>query len=166
MDPRNVRKRFNFWNMPYPFGCLGINARDMIDLDEVGVYPNETNRKHGKAAAGNCCREVGTYLKERKLNILMAVSGEEGEADRWVDLWEEGGTTNERFYQFICRIIDDIGPGTPQRRRVFAMDNLNAHTNPTIFAMIINSGHRILFRAPYYPVDGPIEYIFNTIQNL
>ena len=45
------------------------------------------------------------------------------------------------------------------------MDNLNAHTNPTIFARIIGAGHRILFRAPYYPVDGPIEYVFNTVQN-
>lgn len=30
--------------------------------------------------------------------------------------------------------------------------------------MILNAGHRIIFRAPYYPVDGPIEYVFNTIQ--
>ena len=46
------------------------------------------------------------------------------------------------------------------------MDNLNAHTNPTVTAMILDAGHRILFRTPYYPVDGPIEYVFNTIQNL
>jgi transposase len=30
--------------------------------------------------------------------------------------------------------------------------------------MIIAAGHRIVYRAPYYPVDGPIEYVFNTIQ--
>ena len=23
-----------------------------------------------------------------------------------------------------------------------------------------------MFRAPYYPVDGPIEYVFNTIQDM
>ena len=46
------------------------------------------------------------------------------------------------------------------------MDNLNSHTNPTVFALIVNVGHRILFRAPYYPVDGPIEHVFHTIQNL
>ena len=27
------------------------------------------------------------------------------------------------------------------------------------------SGHRVLFRAPYYAVDGPIEYFFNTLQH-
>ena len=99
----------------------------------------------------------------------MAVAGDDdadGINDRWYDLWEDGGTTNERFYQFVERIINDIGPGTEERRQCFTMDNLNAHLNPTVLALIINSGHRVLFRAPYYPVDGPIEYVFNTMQNL
>jgi transposase len=30
--------------------------------------------------------------------------------------------------------------------------------------MIIGAGHRLVYRAPYYPVDGPIEYVFNIIQ--
>lgn len=33
-------------------------------------------------------------------------------------------------------------------------------------AIIHAAGHRIVFRAPYYPVDGPIEYVFNTIQGI
>jgi hypothetical protein len=31
-------------------------------------------------------------------------------------------------------------------------------------AIICNAGHRIVFCVPYYPADGPIEYVFNTIQ--
>ena len=27
------------------------------------------------------------------------------------------------------------------------------------------SGHRLAFRSPYYAVDGPIEYFFNTLQH-
>jgi hypothetical protein len=30
--------------------------------------------------------------------------------------------------------------------------------------MILAAGHRIAFRAPYYPIDGPIEFVFNTVQ--
>ena len=166
MDPTNLQKRQNFWNMPYPFGCTDIDPRDMIDLDEAGIYLNETNCKYGKSAVGGRSREVGTYIRERKLNILLAISGDENEGDRWYDLWEEGGTTNEKFFQFIQRIIDDIGPGNEERRRCFTMDNLNSHTSPTVYALIVGSGHRLLFRAPDYPVDGPIEYVFNTLQNL
>ena len=167
MNPANVQRRHNFWNLPYPFGCIDIDPRDMIDLDEAGIYATETNRKYGKGVAGNRCCEVGTYVKDGKLNILLAISGDDapGQANRWVDLWEEGGTTNERFLAFVESILTDIGPGTNERRRTFTMDNLNAHTNPTIFARIIGAGHRILFRAPYFPVDGPIEYVFNTVQN-
>lgn len=44
------------------------------------------------------------------------------------------------------------------------MDNLASHRNALIRQMIINAGHRLLFCAPYYPVDGPIEFVFNTIQ--
>jgi hypothetical protein len=44
------------------------------------------------------------------------------------------------------------------------MDNLLAHHNQMVVQMIYAQGHRIVFRAPYWPVDGPIEYVFNTIE--
>ena len=47
---------------------------------------------------------------------------------------------------------------------VFTMDNLNSHKNPLILNLIHNSGHRFVFRAPYWPVDGAVEYVFNMVQ--
>ena len=44
------------------------------------------------------------------------------------------------------------------------MDNLNIHKHPMILDLIEESGHRIVFRAPYWSCDGPIEYVFNTIH--
>jgi hypothetical protein len=32
-----------------------------------------------------------------------------------------------------------------------------------VLNLITGEGHRYLFRAPYWSVDGPIEYVFNTI---
>lgn len=155
--------------MPYPFGCVGIDPRDMIDIDEAGIFPQQVNRKRGKNSVGDRVMEVGTYVRARRLNILMAISGDDDEengGERWYETWEEGGTTIERFVGFLQRVIDEIGPGTNERRRVFTMDNLAAHRNPEVHVLILGSGHRLLYRAPYYPVDGPIEYVFNTIQNL
>ena len=40
----------------------------------------------------------------------------------------------------------------------------SSHHNVHMASLIFNAGHRIVFRAPYYPVDGPIEYVFNTLQ--
>jgi transposase len=42
--------------------------------------------------------------------------------------------------------------------------NLTSHRSALIRQLIFAKGHRVVFRAPYYPVDGPIEYVFNTIQ--
>ena len=44
------------------------------------------------------------------------------------------------------------------------MDNLNAHWNVIVQQVIHAAGHRCVFRAPYYPVDSPIEHLFNTVQ--
>ena len=46
------------------------------------------------------------------------------------------------------------------------MDNLNSHKNIAVIALIHLYGHGVVFRAPYWAVDAPIEYIFNTIQSL
>ena len=33
-------------------------------------------------------------------------------------------------------------------------------------AIIYAAGHRLAFRAPSYPIDGPIEFVFNTVQGM
>ena len=115
--------------------------------------------------------EAGHYARVGdKVTLLHAICGESGTEEnpsrRWRNLWLDGGTTIERFLDFIEEIIQDIGPGTPERRYCFTMDNLNTHHNPAVRALIYGWGHRLAFRAPYYAVDGPIEYTFNTIQTL
>ena len=45
-------------------------------------------------------------------------------------MWEDGGTINECFYEFVERIINDIGPGNEERRQTFTLDNLNAYGCP------------------------------------
>eukprot|EP00567_Pseudictyota_dubia_P014059 CAMPEP_0197436338 /NCGR_PEP_ID=MMETSP1175-20131217/3810_1 /TAXON_ID=1003142 /ORGANISM="Triceratium dubium, Strain CCMP147" /LENGTH=382 /DNA_ID=CAMNT_0042965605 /DNA_START=300 /DNA_END=1448 /DNA_ORIENTATION=- len=164
--PRNLQWRWNYWNLPYPYGMVGIRRRDIIDLDECGVFLESANRNFGKAAFCRRVREVGPYGHSQKLNIMMAISGESGNpsASRWIEMWNSGGTTITRMVAFIQKILQDIGPGMPGHRRVFTMDNLAAHSNNLVVQLIHAAGHRVVFRAPYYPVDGPIEYLFNTLQ--
>ena len=33
-----------------------------------------------------------------------------------------------------------------------------------ILNLIHENGHRVVYRAPYWSCDGPIEYVFNTLQ--
>ena len=128
------------------------------------------NRKYGKSVVGLRVNEVGPYSKSEKWNLLLAVCGEDPldnqAARRWAQVWVEGGTTVHRFLDFMQEILDSIGHATDEIFYVFTMDNLNAHKNVAVIALIHHYGHGVVFRAPYWPVDGPIEFIFNTIQTL
>jgi len=109
------------------------------------------------------------YGRGEKVNLLLAISGDDATPMCWSKQWMEGGTTIERFHTFIERILDDLDQMFPQRSFVFVftLDNLAAHKNPLITNAILNAGHRYVFRAPYWPVDGAVEaveYVFNTIQ--
>ena len=44
--------------MAYPFGIADIRLDDMIDLDEMGQYAEDTNRSIGKARASLRVREA------------------------------------------------------------------------------------------------------------
>ena len=59
-----------------------------------------------------------------KINLLLAISGDDNNRWRWREMWTGEGTTGTRMITFIQRIINDIGPGTAQRRYCFTMDNL------------------------------------------
>jgi hypothetical protein len=167
--PRNLQLRHNYWTMPYPLGMVGIRRRDIIDIDEFGAFVEQSNRSRGKAVIGKRAREEGPYSHSQRLNVAMAITGDAAtphqHARRWVDMWTEGGTDVHRFLALIDQIIADIGPAVPGgRRRCFTMDNLTAHRHPLVLQAILGAGHRIVFRAPYWSVDGTIEYLFNTLE--
>ena len=168
MLPINLQLQFNYWYLPYPYGIANIPRSRIIDLDEAALFVESSNRGRGKAHLCRRVRKVGPYGHSEKLNILCAVCGEDSQpglpARRWVDTWSQGGTTIVRFLAFIRRIIQGIGPGTPNNFYVFTMDNLISHRNVLVQQVIHLAGHRCVFRAPYYPVNSTIEHIFNTIQ--
>ena len=169
--PENMEKRWNYWNMAFPLGIANIPRSNVIDLDECGVMMEKTaNRRYGKGYVGCRVNEEGPYGHSEKWTLLLAISGEDDhngqDARRWVDMWLDGGTTVNRFLDFIENLLDSIGPATAEKFYVFTMDNLNSHKNEAVIALIHLYGHGVVFRAPYWPVDGAIEFVFNTIQTL
>ena len=100
----------------------------------------------------------------QKLNVLLAICGDNNDPMRFSHLWTGEGTTLLIYYNFMRSIIDELERRHPGRSFCFTKDNLNVHKNPIIMDLISNAGHRVVFRAPYYAVDGAIEYVFNTLQ--
>ena len=163
--PVNLRKRNYYRTQPPPLGMAGVALADIIDIDEAGFKLEDQNRKHGKTVAALRCHQQGVYGRGTKLNLLLAITGDDVNRMRWHEIWTNGGTTITRFHDFIVRILDDLAANHPGRSFVFTMDNLNSHKNPMILNLIHVAGHRYAFRAPYWPVDGAVEYVFNTIQS-
>ena len=77
LHPRNIQWRWNYWHLPYPYGVQNIRRRDIIDLDECGVFIETVNRGSGKSYIGCRCREPGPYGHSERFNVLMAIAAED-----------------------------------------------------------------------------------------
>ena len=164
--PRNLVRRLTYWTQVYPYGIANIRVEDMIDVDEAVINLITANRNYGKSYTCRRARHVGPFQREGSSRLILGISGDPNIGQRWIEISHgRSGTTYTDFYSFMLRIITDLGPGTPQRRFCFILDNLIVHTNPMVIVLILLAGHRFVFRAPYWPKDAPIEYVFNVLEN-
>ena len=147
-----------FWNMPYPYGIADIKRKNMIDLDECGIELSTAERDIGKTYIGDCCNQSGLYSKTDKLNLLLAILGDEELTLRWKDIWTGEGTTGQKIVDFVHWIIEDLkNLGLPDRRFCFLMDNLTSHHNHQMADLLMGAGSDLVFRAPYYSIGLSIE---------
>jgi hypothetical protein len=113
--------------MPPPLDMVGVAVADIIDIDEAEFFLKSSNQNFVKTVSCLRCSQNGVYGRVEKVNLLLAISGDDATPMRWREQWMEGGTTIERFHTFIERILDDLDQRFPQRSFVFTMDNLAAH---------------------------------------
>ena len=73
------------------------------------------------------------------------------------------GTNAKRIIGFVQHIIDNIGPGKVGHCRCFTTDNLSFYHSMQVTTIIFTAERQLAFRAPCYPVDGPIEYVLNAV---
>jgi len=154
-----------FWNENYPNDRANVSTRDMIDMDQAGMKIEATNPKYAKGVSWERSHFDGSYNRDKKLNLMMAISADPQYNMEWHDCWpqEEGGTNLYRVYTLFDRIMDQLDVNRTGRSFCFAMDNLNIHHSQMLLQLIEDRGHRYLFRAPYWSVDGPMEYV-NTVH--
>ena len=163
--PVNLARRANYWRESYPTGINDQNTANMIDVDEAGFTLESQDRKRGKVTKQRRADARGKYKKGGgRVNLLMGISGDERDPFEFHRMYSQGGTNQWRFFCFMEDFIEWLAANRPNESFCFTMDNLNIHKHPMILDLIEESGHRIVFRAPYWSCDGPIEYVFNTIH--
>ena len=94
----------------------------------------------------------------------MGISGDKRDPFEFHRMFSEGGTDQWRFFCFMEDFIGWLAVNRQNQSFCFTMDNLNIHKHAMILDLIEDGGHRVVFRAPYWSCDGPIEYVFNTIH--
>ena len=108
----------------------------MIDIDEAGFKLEHQTRKFGKTVTALRCDQAGVYGIGSKTNLLLAIAGDPVLAMRRWEIWRKGGTTLDRFANFMQVVLDDLAanPQTAGRTFTFTMDNLNVHKHPLILS--------------------------------
>jgi len=162
--PINMEKRWMYWSMGEPFGVVGVNIADVLDLDEMGLFLDSTNWKYGKTVRGMRADHKGQYNCCVKINFLAAISADNDDPMRWYECWSGKGTTVKLFVAFMVQILDDLDVRHHGRLFCLTIDNLNVHRNAGVANDAVNRGHCIIYRAHYWYVDGVIEYVFNTVH--
>jgi hypothetical protein len=162
--PENILRRNRYWGQPYPHGVNDQETSQMIDIDEAGFKLESKDRKRGKVTKQKRANAPGKYKKGvRSVNLLMGISGDEADPFEFHNLYV-GSLNTWRFYTFMEDFIQWLTLNRPGQTFCFTMDNLNINKHPIVRELIDTSGHRVVYRAPYWSCDGPIEYVFNTIH--
>jgi hypothetical protein len=91
----------------------GVPISDIIDIDKAGFFLEHSNRRFGKTASCLRCCQNGVYGKGEKINLLLAICGDDVGRMRWHEQWMDGGTTIERFYDFINHLLGDLAQNHP-----------------------------------------------------
>ena len=79
----------------------------------------------------------------KKFTLLSAISNKK--CVGWI-LYEKGGSTKERFVEFLQNIVFQ-----KYKNHLLVLDNARAHNNNFVKQTIIDSGNKYLFTVPYTP---------------
>ena len=93
----------------------------------------------------------------KKFTLLSAISNQK--CIGWI-LYEKGGSTKERFVDFLQNYIFQ-----KYKNYLLVLDNARAHNNNLVKESIIDSSNKYLFTFPYTPKTNAIEMWFNQIKH-
>lgn len=157
---RDEEKRDLYWF--YLFD-LRIRPEHLVFCDETAKKDIALRRKRGWGARGaRVTRKAVFYNK--KCQSVLALYGISGFIDFDVT---EGGYTSDSFLEaFEYMILPHMRP-FPEPGSVLVMDNCQIHHTheAAIKAMLDAVGAKLIFLAPYSPIDNPIELAFNVFKS-
>jgi len=124
----------------------------IISIDETSIRPAMIMEYSRCDSGKRCVIKTNDNFVFKKFTLLSAISNKK--CLGWI-LYEKGGSTKERFVDFLQKY----------KNYLLVLDNARAHNNNLVKYAIIDSGNKYLFTAPYTPKTNAIEMWFNQIKH-
>jgi transposase len=132
-----------------------VRARDLVFLDEFGAN-TKMQRTHGRAAPGERVVAKVPHGHYKAISTVAALSAGGIVASTSFD----GGTTAARFVDFLRdELVSALRAG-----QVVVLDNLAAHNDRRVDALVEAAGCKVLRLPPYSPDFNPIENAISKVK--
>jgi transposase len=128
-----------------------------VFLDEFGAN-TKMQRTHGRAAPGERVVARVPHGHYKAISTIAALSIKGIVASSSFD----GGTTGARFVAFVR---DGLVPAL-RKGQVVVLDNLAAHNDRRVDALIESAGCTVLRLPPYSPDFNPIEQAISKVKTM
>ena len=129
----------------------------IISIDETSISPAMIMEYSRCDSGKRCVIKTDDNFVFKKFTLLSAISNKK--CIGWI-LYEKGGSTKERFVDFLQSYIFQ-----KYKNHLLVLDNARAHNNNLVKQAIIDSGDKYLFTVPYTPKTNAIEMWFNQIKH-
>ena len=159
---RDEKQREEYFFEVAALYAQGATAASFVFTDETAKVESVLRRKRGWGARGARV-EATKFLFNHKHISILALYGIEG----FIDFdWVEGGYKAEEFMDAVEFMIIPKLQQFPLPNSVLVLDNCGIHhTYEAELKMLAASrGAKVLFLAPYSPIDNPIESAFNVFK--
>jgi transposase len=127
----------------------------LVFVDEFGAN-TKMQRTHGRAAPGRRVVARVPHGHYKAISTVAALSARGVVAAASFD----GGTTAARFVDFVR---DELAP-VLRKGQVVVLDNLAAHNDRRVDALVESAGCTVLRLPPYSPDFNPIENAISKVK--
>ena len=137
----------------------GFKASDLVFLDESGCNTDMT-RRYAYSLGGSRSVDSAPLSKPKNTTILSSI-----QLDGTLHYTTfSGGTTVERFKQYLETDLLPHLNGDSVLVSVLVMDNMKSHHAKTVKNLLDSSGVRYIYLPPYSPDLNPIEKLWSTVK--
>lgn len=134
----------------------------LMFADETALDGRALRRKYGWAARGHRVDVTHIFHRGKMISILAIYTTEGFQEFSWV----EGAFDSEKFLAAMAAMLPRVMRPWPQPNSILVLDNCRIHhaIADDLLHIIHTIGGKLLYLAPYCPIDSPIEFGFNCFK--